>query len=282
MIRERFSEYLRRIDTLANAGIAAPREFETVRRNYDDYRRMQLTAAERLAHAVTNPAKHDDLNALHAMALAEQAHPGQQAAVDGVVAGVIEARLRELYAPHAKDIYGKAAVRFNGVAEAFAAAASVTDVETTDAADVAAMADDQRAAWTAAAALAAELDTALSLLTVAAQLAGVDVNDETGSVVSLCVDTTTAAKRVLWAAWDVRGTRTGRWGALAAAGARIAAQPLETIQPFPRPAPLEHRLVPTGMVGVYEEKILDPESPDYTAPDEPNRALIPGHRLTTR
>jgi hypothetical protein len=122
----------------------------------------------------------------------------------------------------------------------------------------------------------------LSVTKMAAQLAGVDVNDETGSVVSLCVDTTNAAKRDVWSAWDVRDARTGHWGALAATGARIRAATLESIAPYPRPAPLEHRLVPTGMVGVYEERVFDTEAPDYEPPDEPNRALIPGRRMVSR
>jgi hypothetical protein len=219
------------------------------------------------------------------MAIAERVGhtmTGIQADVDQAVAGAVEARLRKLYEPAAAGNDDKAAARFDTVAQAFTDAARVTDVETTDAAEVAAMDDTQRHAWTHAAALAAQLDDLLPILQTAAQLAGVDVNDENGSLLAACVHTDGTGKRPLWAAWDTRDTRTGRWGQLAATGAQIRAATLETITEYPRPKPLEHRMIPTKTYGVYEEKIFDPESPDYTSPEQPQRAMIPGKRLLAR
>jgi hypothetical protein len=283
MLVDRFTTHLRRVQTLADGGIAPPRQWAELYARFTDYRGLQMAVADQLIAAIITPSKGADVTTLHALAVAEQIGQdmtGIQARIDQRVAGAIETRLVELYRPHAEHAYRTAQTRFDAIAADFHETAKTVDTETTDAADVAAMADDQRAAWTAAAALAVQLETALSLLRVAAQLAGADISDETGSVVSLCVDTTTTAKRVLWQAWDVRDGRTGKWGAIAKTGARIRAATLETIQPFPRPAPLEHRLAPTGTVGVYEEKIFDPESPSYTPAEPPAKGLVPGRMLT--
>jgi hypothetical protein len=283
MLVDRFTTHLRRVETLAAAGIPAPKEWAALYARFTDYRGLQMAVCDQLIAAILAPSKGADVTTLHALAVAEQIGvdmSGIQARVDQRVAAAIEARLAELYRPHAEHAYRTAQSRFDAIASDFAAAARVTDVEITDAESVAAMDDDQRQAWTAAAALAAKLDTALSLLTVAAQLAGADVNNETGSVISLCVDTTTAAKRDCWSAWDTKTGRTGRWGQLVKTGAQIRAATLETVQPYPRPRDIEYRQepIPGAPRGYYQTVAYDPELGER--PPEPEKAMIPGRMLT--
>jgi hypothetical protein len=160
-------------------------------------------------------------------------------------------------------------------------------VLSTDARTVAAMADDQRAAWSAAEQLVAQLDATVPVLTVAAELAGVTVDNETGSLLALCVDTTDQPKRALWAAWETKDGRCGRWAALVRLGARIRAADLTDIAPYDRPREIETRLEPEPGAphGYYREVAWDPEkpeSPDNRPPAEPERAMIPGRRMVTR
>jgi hypothetical protein len=124
---------------------------------------------------------------LHALALAEQlgqTMPAIQAKVDNAVAYAVEARLADLYAPAAPHNYDLAAGRFNDAAQVFTSTAGVIDPDT-DAAAVVGAPDDQQAAWQAVDALAGQLDAALPILTVAAQLAGISVDADDGRVVPL-------------------------------------------------------------------------------------------------
>jgi hypothetical protein len=252
---------------------------------------MPLAGAQRLADALIHPTKADDINWLHAHAVAEAAattFPHVQAQVDGVVAGAVEQKLRALYAGAAQDIYTKAAARYNEAAAAFTEAAGTVDVETTDANDVANMADDQRQAWAQAPTLTTQIDTTLPVLVTAAQLAGATVDNETGSLLALCVDTTNQPKRALWTAWDCKdGGRCGKWAALVKLGATIRAADLTDIGPYERPRDVEYRLEPQpgGPHGTYRTVAYDPElpvSPDNRPPAEPEKAMIPGRRMVTR
>ena len=291
LLRTEFAEFLRRVDILAAASIAAPRAWLELRDRFERYRQMPATGAVRLADALIRPGKGDDLGWLLAHAVAEQTGidmPGIQAKVDQHVYGVIEAKLRALWATHAKTAYQAAANAFTDAAHAFTAAAHATNVDTTDAAVVAHMSTEQTAAWAAAPTLAAQLDAALPVLVTAAQLAGKTVDDETGGTLALCVDTTNADKRALWAAWETETGRCGRWAALTARGegsppATIRAlEDLDTFAPYPRPRPLEVRREPEpgAPPGFYRDVVHDPEAPGYQPPDEPQRTMIPGKRLT--
>jgi hypothetical protein len=246
MLIDRFTTHLRRVETLAAAGIAPPKPWTELYARFTDYRQMELCAGERLVAAITNPGKSDDVVLLHALALAEQiGHdlPGIQARVDQRVAAAIESALAELYKPCAERNYQTAQARFDAAAQAFTEAASAVDVQA-DAADIVNAPDEQRAAWTAAEALAGQIDAALPVLTVAAQLAGIAVDAETGSLLAMCVDTTDLHRRALWAAWESQDARCGRWAALVKLGARIRAADLTDIAAYDRPRDIEYRLEP--------------------------------------
>jgi hypothetical protein len=197
------------------------------------------------------------------------------------LAAAIEKRLVELYRPHAKTNYGKAAARFNDAAQAFTNAAHITDPEQA-AADVITGDTEAREAWIAAEQFAAQLDAAVPILTVAAELAGAHIDNETGTLLTSCVDPTDQHRRELWEAWTAQDGRCGRWAALVALGARIrAAADLADITPHRQPQPIEYRTVPEPGAprGFYQTVAHDPETPGYR-PAEPEQVMIPGKMLT--
>jgi hypothetical protein len=290
LLTDKFQTHLRRVETLAAAGIPAPKQWTELRQRFDAYRHLEAPACERLINVILAPAKTSDITTWHAQALAEQIGkdmPGIQARVDQRVAAAVEARLLELYRPHAETNYGKAAARFNDAAAAFTDTATAVDIDTTDANTVAAMPDDQRAAWSAAEQLCARLDAAVPTLTVAAELAGVTVDNETGSLLAMCVDTAGMRKRELWRAWDTKDGRCGRFGALVKLGAIIRAANLENIAPYERPRDVQYwrEPEPGAPVGIYREVAWDPElptGPDNRPPSQPEQTMIPGRRMFTR
>jgi hypothetical protein len=131
---------------------------------------------------------------------------------------------------------------------------------------------------------AAELDAATPIMVCAAQLAGVNVDADDGTLLTMCVDPIDMHRRELWGAWEHKDGRCGKWAALAALGAPIRAATLENVTPYRRPRPMETRRVPTKTYGIYQDVVMDPESDDYV-PLEPERAMIPGtppRRMVTR
>jgi hypothetical protein len=281
MLTDKFRSHLNRVATLTEAGIPPPRPWTELHDRYDAYRAMPLTAAQRLADAITNPAKGDDIPALHAAALAETANPMTQAQVDNAVAHAVEQKLRELYAPAAETNYTKAAERFNAVAASFADAAHIIDPDTAPA-EVVNAPDDQRQAWSAAEALAAQLDAAMPVLVVAAELAGAHIDNEDGTLLTLCVDPTDQRRRELWQAWLTKDGRCGRWAALTKRDANVrAAADLADITPYRQPEPIryEQRQIVDAPRGYYETIMVDPEEPGYQ-PEQPELGMIPGRMLS--
>ncbi|HYB39193.1 MAG TPA: hypothetical protein VEF72_28040 [Mycobacterium sp.] len=205
--------------------------------------------------------------------------PPIQARVDGTVAAAVEQKLRELYAGHAETNYHTAQTRFDAIAADFVAAANAVDVEA--AADMVTAPDDQRTAWTQAATLASRLDAILPTLVVACELAGTHIDDETGSLLAMCINTTDQDRRALWAAWESQDGRCGRWAALVKLATIPAAENLADIAPYDRPREIEYRLEPEPGAphGTYLTVSYDPEkpeSPENRPPAEPDRAMIPG------
>jgi len=218
---------------------------------------------------------------LHSLALAEQANPGQQANVDNAVARAVEARLLDLLrAGRSSQLRrGRRTGRHGGASVHHAA--GVIDPDT-PAADVVGADDEQRTAWSAAEAAAAQLDAALPILTVAAELAGVSVDAEDGTLLTLCVDPTDTHRRQLWEAWTHKTGRCHRWATLSKLGARIrAAAELADITPYRQPRDIEYRQVPApgAPIGFCETVVVDPEAPGYR-PEAPDRAMVPGRMLT--
>jgi hypothetical protein len=283
LLRERFRDYLEAVQTLADAGIPPPKAWTELRDRYEAYRHLDMPACSKLIDAVIAPAKTTDVTTWHALSIAERVGhtmTGIQADIDQAVAAAVEQRLRELYAPAAAGNYDKAAARFDTAAAAFTAAATTTDVEA-DAAEMVKAPDDQRDAWLEAERYAAELDSLVPLLTVAAQLAGVDVNPDDGTELTMCANPTDAHRRPLWTAWSDKQGRTGRWGQLAKIGAQIRSGSLGDITPYRRPRDIETRQVPVpGQVGIYQFVTFDPETDE--PPAEPEKVMIPGTRFGGR
>jgi hypothetical protein len=280
LLSDRFLEHLRRVATLAEAGIPPPRPWTELHDRYDAYRAMPLTAAQRLADAIIKPTRTDDINWLHAHALAETANPMQQANVDNAVAHAVEARLLDLYRPAAHANFEKAGTRFTDAATAFTDAANVIDPDA-PATDIVGAPDDQRAAWSAAEALAAQLDATMPILTVAAELAGTHIDNEDGSLLTLCVSPIDMGRRALWEAWVTKDGRCGRWSALHRIGAHIRAANLEDAQPYRQPRDIEYRQrqIAGAPRGYYETIVVDPEEPGYQ-PEQPELGMIPGRMLS--
>ena len=93
LLRDKFLTHLRRVETLADAGIPPPKAWQLLCDRHTKFRYMELPACDQLVAAILNPSKGADVVLLHSLALAEQANPGQQANVDNAVAHAVETRL---------------------------------------------------------------------------------------------------------------------------------------------------------------------------------------------
>jgi hypothetical protein len=289
LLREQFATHLRQVERLERDGIAPPKSWVELRDRFTRYRELPSDAAERLARQLIHPTRDGDVGMLFAHAVSEAAaktFPNVAAQVDQEVAGIVEAKLLELYKPHAATAFKAAATRFNEAAAAFIAAAHAVNIEA-DAADMVAADDEARTAWVSAPQYAAQLDSLVPLLTVTAQLAGVDITEVHGQMLTLCVDVAGMHRRELWQAWDEKGGRTRRWGALTRLGARIRGADLSDVVAYRRAHEVQTRLEPQpGQPrGVYETVVYDPELPPSSTnrpPTEPEKGLIPGKRLIAR
>ncbi|WP_197499237.1 hypothetical protein, partial [Mycobacterium sp. E3298] len=59
-LSDRFAEHLRAVQTLVDAGIPAPKEWQALQGRFTAYRALQLPACDRLTAAIINPSKSDD------------------------------------------------------------------------------------------------------------------------------------------------------------------------------------------------------------------------------
>jgi hypothetical protein len=173
-------------------------------------------------------------------------------------------KLIQLYSEAAADSYGKVAAAFDAAATKFAAAAKQCDPEASSDAIVG-QPDSVRQGWLDSAKHAAELNRIMPVLQDAAELAGVYTGDDT-ALLPLLVDTAGLHRRRVWESWRNSGERCGRWGALAALGARIRACPLKGFEPYRTPKPLIRKQFQLGgpnSRGMYRTVVTDPEDPDY-------------------
>jgi hypothetical protein len=215
------------------------------------------------------PKTTEDAAVLRALALAELASPQHNAEVDNSVKDAVRRRLTDLYRPVAKANYAKLAGMFDTAAKRFTECVAVIDPET--AADVVVTgSEEQRAAWSTAPVIGADLDAALPVLSAAAALAGLalhPVND----VLPLSVDPDGLHRRRVWEAWSKQDGRTRRWGALVALGAKLRAVDLERFEPYRQPKPLEQKQEQVGR-GAVRTYMVDPEdTPGQLPPIDPVR-----------
>jgi hypothetical protein len=258
------------VESLVVAGIPAPPAWEKLRDYFTTNYQQQLTmrAADRLCEAVlASTADSDELSRVHALALAEQTTPQNQAVIDNRVGAAVERRLLELYAKAAPGNYKKTAARFDSLAADFTKAVAITDPDT-DAAALVGAPDEQRKAWLDGQQLAHQLSGYQHVLVCAALLAGVNANtDHAGGVLGLVADPGQAHRRQVWTAWN-NGVGDDRWNALVRLGVRIRAADLGTYQPYRAPRPLEVRQEqqPGAPRGVIRRVEVDPEDADYSPP----------------
>ncbi len=281
-LSDKLAQHINRVEILAAAGITPPKDWIALRDRFDTYRQQPKPALDRLVAAIVTGAKDEDTVALKAHALAESCAPQQEATVDNRVGAAVEFRLIETYAAAAAGNYAKAANQFDALAKQFTDAAAVVDPET----DAAVMArvdvpDAQRRAWGDAERFSYELDVALTTLVCAAELAGLRVGRERDEhLLALAVDAGSLHRRKVWAGWETTTGRTRRWGALVKLGATIRAyRPLENLEKYRRPRPLEHRQEqqPGAPRGYVVNVTVDPEDADY----KPNPQQRAGRMVAT-
>ena len=125
---------------------------------------------------------------------------------------------------------------------------------------------DKLRIWGSIPALAAETEVALDALVKAARVAGIP-DDEPNQIGLALVIPDGIKRRDVWAAWEHREGRVGRWGALHTLGVTIASQStLEAHSSYRAPMPMqvEHRRSGIGW-GTYH---VDPEDEFEAAPVE--------------
>lgn len=255
MFGDPFADFTTKVDTVATAGGTVPANYTKLADRWRDYCNLENHNQARLTAALTDPNSTADLAQLHALALAEAATPIAAADVTNAAKRAVLAELRTEYAKVAQQNYLTLAAAFDDTAAKFTKAAAIVDPEASADAMVTA-GERERKAWTQAALAAVDLTTKVSALVSAASLAGAGITTH-DTHLPLLVDTEGHHRRRVWEAWDNTDGRTGRWGALVAAGVMIRTAGLDDYTPYRRPKPMEETWV-RGEFG-HQRVMVDPE-----------------------
>lgn len=241
-------------------GIAPPDEWLDLRIRFDAFASRQPTAVQRLTDAFLDG---DDVDDIYPLAIAEvAAMPPHHAQVVATLKAAVLTRLRTIYEPHALANYKTVAAQFDSAATKFTNAVVTVDCEQ-PAAQLINAPEKLRKAWSDSEQLACRLSALMTTLQAAAALAGVSC-PRSEEMITLCVDTIGLHRRRVWEAWEATGTRTGRWGALVALGARVRAHNLnDGFEPYAQPKPMEVRQIRQGP-GIRQVP-FDPEDELQTA-----------------
>lgn len=193
-------------------------------------------------------------------------------ALNSAAAALLPAQRAE-FATVAGDNYTAAAQAYDKAAAALVAALGVVNPDT-PAEDLMGAPEKTRRAWADVPSLVAAVERAAEHLRICASAAEVPTDDAHTFALYVAVPTDAPAdrRRELWAAWDVPTGRAGRWGAVVAQGATLAAPAaVEDVKPYRRPRPVEtrYRRVEMGMRAVE----YDPET------DTPADAIPAGGNL---
>lgn len=248
--------FLNDVDRVVAAGGRTSREFDRIRARWEEFNGKKTSALDRAAEAVVGDGPTDRFDELRAQALAELAGPVQLASVTNHVVGVVGPRLRLEYGKTAASNHATAAERFNAAAAQLDAAAGLVALEAS-AESVMYATDEVRLAWGDVPKIAHTLDELGTLVATAAILAGAAPLATEEGRLALVVDPAEAKRRAVWEAWEDRAGRAGRWGRLLAVGAKVYARPLDEVQAYRKPAPMEVRHVKTG-IG-WGSFLVDPE-----------------------
>ncbi|MFE7796126.1 hypothetical protein [Nocardia sp. NPDC057440] len=219
----------------ANGGELS-KEWKVIESRYDAYVYRQSSVIDDLCDAVLNGADESTLNQLQGLAMANML--GTAAGISGSTEAVVKQEVRNRvagalireYNKTADDNLKRVAANFNLNFRQFRSLTEQVDVEASAESLITAP-DEARMAWLKALEVAAELDKNLIALRAAFDLAGIRRTDNNDAILGLVctTDATGAARRAVWAAWDTEG-RTGRWGALLAAG--IDVKGIDSVQKY--------------------------------------------------
>ena len=262
------------IAELVDAGCHTTPEYDRIAARFDAFLNPDTDPVDDLGGAIIGTADSDRLAQLTASAMTAMAAPTARMPLATRVAVDVLRALRAEYATVAEENYNVLAAAFNKVAAKVTAAHRLVDVDANPAALLTAE-DRARKAWMEAELLAGELDTLVPALTRAAAMAGARLNaPEPERGLSVVADVAGLHRRRVWEAWEASEGRTGRWGALIALGAEIGAQPLEAIQPYAQPRPMETRQERHG-IGIRQVPFDPEDAVEVVAVDEAAQALAP-------
>jgi hypothetical protein len=273
------ADHVTLVRAAAGGGATIPPAWEALRERLENLTNPGTPMLDRLISALIDGST--DLGAAYVMAMAE-ANDLQKGKVVGPLRAAALQKMRELYGKTAIRNYGAVAYNFDGLAKQFTELADIVDPES-DAVALMSAPDKTRQAWQDIETYAHKLTESLPALSAAAQLCGIRDVDTDPVLLPLVCDPGQVHRRRVWEAWATDTGRCGRWAALHRANIPIHAYPADSLGSFEsyRPArDIEHRLVPTGTVGVYDEITVDPESASYTPPEPPAMGLLPGRTLT--
>jgi len=287
------------VDAVGHAGgTVVPAEWARLRDRYYRLQGRGHPLTDRLARAMADPGSDADIDALYAGAVSEW-WPNHVDSVMSVVTAHLYPAMLALYATVASKNYRALADRWNEAAKALAACTEAVDVTANP--DLVLESADRRGiqAWQDAPKHAARLDEQLTALAAAAVLCGAPGDpasgtDQTSLYIPLVIaDAAKHHRRKLVNRWNnlpdtypeigpltkaayeaaianperpPTPGRAGRWPALIALGAKLAAHPrpseLELIDP-PRPFHVEFKPAPRGG---YDLVRVDPESTGTAEP----------------
>jgi hypothetical protein len=213
--------------------------------------------------AIITPDQSIDVPLLGVLARAEANAYGGSPDVTTALRVAVLYKLRTLYAPQADANYDALADRFNDHAGKLTKAMSVVDPES-DMKDIFDAAQTVRSAYRAAEEHALHLSSMLPALKAAAILTGrlPGSADSDEFTLPLVADLTGVHRRKAWNAYETDAGRTGRWGAIVAAGGTVRAANLDRgLEPYGRPPPIEKKQVHNGIGISYVD--VDPADAEH-------------------
>ncbi|RJO74902.1 hypothetical protein D5S18_15920 [Nocardia panacis] len=259
----------------ANGGVLSKKWLE-IESRYEAYLYRQSSVIDDLCDAVLSGSDELELNLRYGLAMAKAAGiaGGSTAPAEAVINGEVRTRVAGAlileYRKTADENLKRVAAAFALNLQRFRSLTEQVDVETTAESLINAP-DEARMAWLKAPEAAQELDKNLNGLRAAAWLTGARLDTHQGSLIGLVCPTDGVGKerRAMWAAWDTGG-RTGRWGALLAAGIEVSAiDSPQKYRSYARPQKIvkyENVHMGAGVMGIRETWV-----------DAEDGSLVEGH-----
>lgn len=265
-------------ERVAATGAPLPEKYLRARAALDAMGTDPAAARARLLEAIEEGRAEDvpSLALAAALAAADLVQPLRQTMGNDLVGA-----LRRAWATDAEATYLHVAERFDAAAERLAEACALVDPET-DPASLVGRDSKQQSAWLAAAEASAELENMLPALAAAAELAGhrfpqtdgPDARRRDPELMLTCIPGRAHRRRV-WEAWDHKGGRTGRWGALAALGVTIRAARAGESRGYNRPGPVLIKSEPHSSGGFSGHRQYEWDPADHEWDNAPAETTEP-------